>query len=235
MYEVIVLGATFAAAGIAHTYKKNCLVLEQGLQAGTEFYGALQYGTGYYESVQAEAAALAKAFAEGSIYSCDAEIYPYLQEADILFGSKLAEVEKTESGFVCTVHCVDGFHSFAAKQVIDTRCNEKMALSKTFNMLMESKETPSFSGVEIAKAGLDHHYVLRMPVALSCSFPEARAAARKIVEQFSQTQNLLLSAWMFDYQVNPDYPKTKDGILYLPSKLYKNPVLAFAAGLEVGE
>lgn len=233
MYEVIVLGATFTAAGIAHTYKKNCLVLEQSLQAGAEFYGALQYGTGYDKQVQGEAATLQERFAESNIYSCDAEIYPYLQEAEILFGSKLVSVEKTATGFRCTTHGVEGFCAFEAKQVIDTRCNEKMSLSKTFNMLMESKGTPVFSGVTAAKAGMEDHYTLTLPVSLSCDFPEARAAAQKIVRQFSETQKLLLSAWVFDYQVQEGYPKTRDGILYLPSKLYENPVLAFAAGLEV--
>lgn len=233
MYEVIVLGATFAAAGIAHTYKKSCLILEQSLQAGSEFFGALQYGTGYEKPVQGEAAALQKRFAESNIYSCDAEIYPYLQEADILFGSKIVSVERTETGFLCTAHGVEGFCTFTAKQVIDTRCDEKMSHCKTFNMLVESKQTPAFSGVTAEKAGMEDHYVLRFPVALSCGYAEARAAAKTVVEQFSESQKLLLSAWMFDYQVQEGYPKIGNGILYLPSKLYENPVMAFAAGLEV--
>lgn len=233
MYDVIVLGATFAAAGIAHTYGKSCLILEESMYAGGEFFGALQYGTGYNKKVQGEAANLQKRFEESNIYSCDAEIYPYLQEADILFGSKLVSAEKNESGFTCTIFGMDGFRTFEAKQVVDTRCSETMCLSKTFNLLLESKETPVFSGVEIANAGLGNHYVLRMPVALSCGYAAARAAAQKLVRQFSETQKLLLSAWVFDYQVQADYPQTRDGIFYLPSKLYENPVLAFAAGLEV--
>ena len=51
--------------------------------------------------------------------------------------------------------------------------------------------------------------------------------------QFSETQKLLLSAWGFDFQVKADYPKIEDGILYLPSKMYADPLLAFGAGLEV--
>ena len=47
MYETIILGATFAAAGIASRQKKKCLILEQSLQAGYEFFGALNYGTDY--------------------------------------------------------------------------------------------------------------------------------------------------------------------------------------------
>lgn len=233
MYDVIVLGATFAAAGIAHACKKNCLVLEQSMQAGGEFFGALQYGSGYEKQVQGEAAILRERFLNSNIYSCDAEIYPYLQEADVLFDTQIVSVEKTETGFLCTAHGVEGFCAYEAKRVIDTRCNAEMCHSKTFNLLVESKEMPAFTSVTIEKAGLENHHVLRLPVALSCGYADARAAAKKIVEQFSETQKLLLSAWGFDYRVKADYPKTEDGILYLPSKMYENPVQAFRAGLEV--
>ena len=39
MYDVIVLGATFAASGIARQYKERCLVIERRAQAGYEFFG----------------------------------------------------------------------------------------------------------------------------------------------------------------------------------------------------
>jgi len=47
MYEVIVLGATFTAAGIAGKLGKNCLILESRPDAGYEFFGAFHFGTGY--------------------------------------------------------------------------------------------------------------------------------------------------------------------------------------------
>ena len=43
MYDVIVLGATFAAAGIAQQHKEKCLVIERRAQAGYEFFGALDF------------------------------------------------------------------------------------------------------------------------------------------------------------------------------------------------
>lgn len=41
---------------------------------------------------------------------------------------------------------------------------------------------------------------------------------------------LLCLANDFDYNVKQEYPKYVDGILYMPSKAYKNPILAFDAG-----
>ncbi len=234
MYDVIVLGATFAAAGIAHKYKKNCLILEHGLQAGSEFFGALQFGSDYDKMPEnKEAVALQESFASSNIYSCTAQIYPYLQEANVLFDTQFVSAQKTENGFLCVTHGVEGFCTYEAKRVIDTRSNAAISISKTFNLLIESKETPVFSGVHSEKTGMENHYVLRLPVPLSCGYTQARAAAQNIVQQFSETQKLILSASAFDYQIKADYPKTREGIFYLPSKAYENPILAFEAGLEV--
>ena len=46
---------------------------------------------------------------------------------------------------------------------------------------------------------------------------------------------MILSADEFDYQVKDGYPKTEGNIFYLPSKAYENPLLAFDAGVSVGE
>lgn len=234
MYDVIVLGATFTAAGIAHTYKKKCLIIEQTFQAGNEFFGALQYGCGYDKKPkQAEAAALQEKFADRSAYAQQTEIYPYLQEADVLFGSQVSSIQKNENGFICVTYGVQGFYTFEAKQIIDTRSNDKISVSKTFNLLIKSEEEPAFSGILYEKADLEDHYILRLPIPLSQGYHEARTMVQAVVRQFSETQRLILSASFFDYQIMVDHPKAKDGILCLPSKAYNNPALAFEAGLEV--
>lgn len=238
MYDVIVLGATFAAAGIAHQYKETCLVVEHRTQAGYEFFGALHFGSGYDKNVKRkEALPLQQSFLQvnGDVYGCDAHIYPLLQEAHVLFGTQIVSVEKTDGGFLCVTHGVGGLCTYKARQVIDTRCNAEMCSSKTFNLLIESKEVPSFLDVRAEKAGKENHYVLRCPVPVSYGYAEARAAAQNVIRQFSETQKLILSAHEFDHQVKEGYPKTQDGILYLPSKAYENPVLAFEAGLGMGE
>ncbi len=44
-YEVLVLGATFAAAGLAQVPGSRCLVVDRCGQPGWEFLGALNFGT----------------------------------------------------------------------------------------------------------------------------------------------------------------------------------------------
>lgn len=234
MYDVIVLGATFAAAGIAQTYQKNCLILEQSLQAGNEFFGALQFGCDYDKKPnRKEAADLQERFMNCDTYSRHTEIYPYFQQADILFGMQVSSIQKTENGFQCTAYGVQGFYTYEAKKIIDTRSHDTISASKTFNLLIESDDPPAISGIRSEKAGLDNHYILYLSVPLSCGYAQAREMAQKVVRQFSETQKLIFSASDFDYQIKADYPKMKDGIICLPSKAYPNPVLAFEAGLEV--
>lgn len=211
MYDVIVLGATFAAAGIAQQYKEKCLVIERRLQAGYEFFGALHLDVE------------------------ESSIYPYFKGCRTLFSTELISVEKTDDGFACVTHGAKGYCTYHAKQVIDTRCSDEMCLSKTFNLLIDSKETPVFSNVNCEKAKGENRYLLSCPVPLSYGYAEARAVAQNIITQFSETQQVILSAHEFDYRVKAGYPKTENGILYLPSKAYENPDLALEAGLDIAK
>jgi len=211
MYDVIVLGATFTAAGIAQHRKEKCLVIERRAQAGYEFFGALE-------------------FTEE-----ETEIYAHFKNCHTLFCTEVVSVQKTENGFACVIHGVQGFYTYYAKNVIDTRCNDGMSLSKTYNLLIDSKEKPTFLNCRCEKTNGENRYIVYCPVPLYCGYAEARAAARNIIGQFSKTQRLILSACEFDYHIKERYPKTQNGILHLPSKAYKKPSLAFEAGQRIVE
>ncbi len=187
MYEIIVLGATYAAAGLARRYREKCLVLESRAEAGYEFFNEQ-----------------------------DDRIYSYLKECRTVFCTKLVSVEETARGYLCVTYGVDGFRSYEAKRVVDTRCNAEMSGSKTYNLLID-------------KGG--ERELLRLSVPLDCSFPEARSIAKTVIEGFS-AERLVYMADEFDYCVKAGYPKEENGILYLPSKAYETPELAFAAGYE---
>ena len=205
MYEVIVLGATYAAAGIAQKYKENCLVIERRLQGGYEFFCG----------------------------QSQEPIYEIFGRCHTVFSAEIVEIQKTEKGFTCLTHGVDGFRSYEAKDIIDTRCREDMCLSKTYDLLMESDKTPDFANVTWEQGNKDNRFVLHCPVPLDCTYPQARAIVKGIVEQFAEGQKLILSADAFTYQVKPGYPKMENGIFLLPSKAYETPDLAYAAGLQM--
>ena len=144
-------------------------------------------------------------------------------------------MQEEDGVFACVTHGVQGFATYYAKKVIDTRSNGEMSLSKTFNLLIDSKEEPAFSGCHWAKAKEENCYIVYCPVPLSYGYAQARAAAQDILRQFSETQRVVLSAYEFDYQIKEDFPKMQDGILYLPSKRYNSPQLSFEAGLHIGK
>ena len=207
MYEVIVLGATYAAAGIARQYKEKCLVIERRLQGGYEFFCG----------------------------QCQEPIYEIFGTCHTVFSAEIVEIQKSDKGFTCLTHGVDGFRSYEAKAVIDTRCREEMCLSKTYDFLMESNKTPDFANVTWEQGNKDNRFILHCAVPLDCTYPQARAAEKAIVEQFAEGQKLILSADNFTYQVKPGYPKVENGVLLLPSKAYATPTLAYEAGQEVAK
>lgn len=236
MYETIVLGATYTAAGIGLRLKKKCLILEQSFQAGGEFFGALNFGKDYHKPRKTpEGEQLyCQFFGEGATpYVRNTNIYPLLQNCDVLFGTQIVSIEKNENGFLCKTYGINGYDSFTAKNVIDTRCTANRTALKTYNLLMLSATLPSISGVEAESTGIDCHYVLRCPVSLSCDYNQAHEIAENVAYQFSDGQKLILLADEFDHYPLGDLPETANGVRILPSKAYPNPICAFEAGLEV--
>lgn len=211
MYEVIVLGAGFAAAGIARQLGERCLVIERRAKAGSEFFGALRN------------------------LGEEADLHSQFEGCHLLFCTSVVSVEKDGNGFICVTHGVDGFRTYQAKKIIDTRCLSKMCRSKTFNLLIESQDEPAFANVRWERTRWENRYLLCCPVDLSCTYSQAREMALALVKQFSEKQRLILSADVFDYQVEGEYPCIQNGIVHLPSKAYETPELAFAAGLSIGE
>ena len=206
IYEAIVIGATFAAAGIAHRYKEKCLVVERRAQGGYEFFTS-------------------QLFCEKPL-----SVYPYFSECDSAFCTEIISVTQKNDGFICLTCGVEGFQSFEGKRIVDTRCSAEMSASKTYDLLIESKHAPSFENLSCEKTSGENRYLLRCPVPLACDFAEAREIAQAIVESFSEEQRLILSADEFNYRIKEGYPKMQDGVLLLPSKAYQNPSLAFEAG-----
>jgi len=236
MFDVIVLGATFAAAGIVEAYEKNCLVLERRMDAGSEFYSALALTSEPVPFCGDEACRdFANRFEEESptAFGRDAVLYPIFQKCRTIFATELVCVRRTGDGFLCSTHGVNGFSEFEAKRIVDTRTHERFCISKSFNLLIESPETPEFDGVSWKRIDCDGRYVLHCPVPPSGNLIQARKITLETVRKFSPSQKLILSANEFDYTLTKQIPKEEDGILLLPSKAYEHPVSAFEAGAKL--
>lgn len=240
MYDFILLGATFAAAGIAKTCKGSCLILESRPQAGYEFISALHFGTDYYLPVKSSLAqSFHKTFLDRQaispdricLFDCAAPFYQLLEGIPILLNTQILCVEKKEKGFLCTVHGVSGYRTFEATQIIDTRCAPEMCVSKTYNLLIDGTGPVTLPPDVFQEPwGFSHNYILRCSVPLDANYLTARKIAMDVLNTLPPSHKLVLLADDFDYQVKGSYPQTKGGILQLPSKSYRNPILALDAG-----
>ena len=236
MFDVIILGATFAAAGLAQHYKQDCLVIEASHRAGYEFYGTLQeFPLDTYLPKQPAACALREKLMQMPvIHGSHPAIYPYFQDCHIRFGTQVAAIRREKTGFFCTVHGSQGFVTYQAKTIVDTRCSDAISQSKTYNFLMESPALPAFSGAICKETAVPGRYLVQCQLPCDCDFPQARNAMLAIMEQFTPQQRLILSADVFDYRVQPGDPQTREGIVYFPSKAYESPVHAMEAGQQLG-
>ena len=237
MFEIIVLGATFTAAGIVNRHKKKCLVIERRMQAGYEFFGALNFGCNYEKTIKSNSALLLKEkfCKEKSLFSCESLIYPYFNNTFTLFGTQIVSVAIIDGVFTCTTHGTSGYRTFKAKNIIDTRCDYRTSVSKTYNFLIESDTEPIIPSCTFTKVYGENRYVIHCPVPLSCSYSEARNIILPIIKNFSKGQRLILLANEFDYRTHISYPKKENDIIYIPSKEYDNPILAFEAGTKAGK
>ncbi|MBR3942345.1 MAG: hypothetical protein IKJ55_03220 [Clostridia bacterium] len=240
-YEIIVLGATFAAAGIAQKYGDACLIAERSTCAGYEFLNALSFGTDYKNApLSEEGKMLFKAFeSKGAfqgdricLYDCAPLLYKQLADKQVLLNTEIVSVKKTDSGFVCTLHGVSGYKTVTAKQVVDTRVHVETVQSKTLNFSLDvEKEFSGIDGMLAEKWGFERNMVMRCPLEKNASFAEARNKILDAVLQLPEDIKLLSIADCFDYTLPETCETQADGMVYLPSKAYKNPVLAFDAGV----
>ena len=245
-YDLIVLGATFTAAGLLQTCG-SCLVLERQPQAGYEFFSALRPGTGYHKPLQtAEARDLAEKFrAKGAfdrgrecLYDCASSFYSCLEGKNVLLNMEILSVEPADGGYEVTAHGVSGFRSWTAKRVIDTRVQRDTVVSKTLNMVVNSETGMPFEGmpgVETLVWGYDGDVLVKCPVPVNTGYAEARAAAAKIIDRLPWDYRLVRLSDIFDCRIPGDFPREKDGVIYLPSVSFENPLLAFDAGVLYGK
>ncbi len=240
MYDVIVFGATFFAVGIASQLGDKCLIVEKRPSAGYEFISALSFGTSYDKELKTdEAKALQKTYEERNfitenrvcLFPCSAPFYKLLENKNVLLNTEIVSAEKKEDYFVCTTYGVSGYKTFEAKKIIDTRENENICVSKTFNLLIDGDTSELSSDIAYEKWGFENQYVIKMPVSVDASYFEARREAKKIIENLPVSHKLVLSADTFDYEIKKDCITAE----LQPSKSFDNPLLSFDAGVTLGK
>ena len=243
MYDVIVLGATFAAAGLLQVYNDRCLVIERRPQAGYEFFNALNFGKGYEKKLQTkDALTLKQKFVEKNafhedrvcLFDCASSFYELLKGKNVMLNMEIINVTPTADGFSVTAHGVSGYRTYSAKRIIDTRVRRDMIAAKTLNLLIsgENCDTDDLAkGLKTENWGYETDILIKCPVDVNANYIEARRAVADTIKQLPEKYKAAMVADMFDCRLKGTYHEEKDGITYIPSCAYENPLLAFDAGI----
>ena len=245
MYDVIVIGATFAAAGLIQAYGEKCLVLERRPQAGYEFFNAVNFGTDYDTPlVSDEAKKLYDVFKEKNafngericLFKCAMPFYGLLENKNVLLNMEIISVDKLEDGYCVSAHGVSGLRTFTAKKIIDTTVHKEMIEAKSLNILVNAdSETdlvlPEELNFETKMWGYEEDTLIKCYVDADADYIMARNKIADTIELLPQAYKVALVADCFDYVIKPGYPCVKQDVTYMPSCAYKNPLLAFDAGI----
>lgn len=228
-YDLIILGATFAAAGMLAAAGERALVLEPRPDAGYEFIGALARARIPAPTLQSpQAQSLQAAFAARGVYerhggdlaAAAPAFYAALTDKHVLLETEILSCEHGEEGWCVLAHGVNGYRRFHASRVVDTRLPEELIREKSLAMriLTPEGERP-----------------VHLPVPPQADVLAARAAQRAYLQDLPADCRLLLTAECFTVHAAAPCPEEReDGIRLLPSALFDDPLLAYDAGVRLG-
>lgn len=247
-YDKVIFGATFAAAGLLTKFGGDCLVIEPKFQAGHEFLGALNFGTDYdAELTTQEAAALSEKFKEkgavsgsrGCLFHCAGLLYSKFLNKNVLLGTNIVQIEAESDGFQITVHGVKGFRTIRAKEIINTLCDNVNISKKSFHAWVRPAKkdwsVPEHITAEPLFGAFENSYIVKLPVENDCTYPQARKKLDTVLKNELSDFKLGLSADCFAVTPKKTGVFKNGGLVHLPSCGFKNPLLAFDAGVKLAE
>ena len=248
-YDTIIIGATFAAAGILESVAENCFVLERRPQAGYEFLNALKFGSFDKEPKSDKGKAFLNKLMDKGIFNeygvkffdAASTFYSYLSGKNVLLNMEIMSIEKNSIGFTVTCCGVSGIRKFTAANVIDTTPEKDNIKERSLNFLVvpENKDGNPFLGFDGMKAymcGLKSGRICRLALDDDDDYISARKKLYDLTlkEEF-KGYRLEFTADTFDIAAKSCKVSKKDGITYLTSCAFDNAVDAFDAGVVFGE
>ncbi len=242
-YDVIVLGATFLGTGIAEALGDRCLIVDRRPQAGYEFINSLKFGSGYDQPLKTEAAkSLLKNFELNGafmgdricLFECAPHFYSLLLNKNVLLNTEIISVERDGDLFAVTTHGVSGYRVHKAKTVIDTRSLPENATYKFLSFVVNSNVNAELpTDLDTVNFGYECDTVIKRRVDLCDGYSAAR---KKVFDTAVKLDGykVVMVADEFEYTFKNTASVTENGILYLPSQGFQNPVLAYDTGVVLG-
>jgi len=238
MYDNIIIGGTYAAAGFCSGSAGKNLILSRNIYI--EDYSPafrqcrLEYNTEagqvIYDYFKAEGIVN-----EGLLSPAEAAVRMYKmaeeKQWNILYQTFVSEVRQETDGYTVKVHNWEGASILHCREVIDTIPRGRI-LKKTFNALITTETSPGqYDGFEITKAYFNGQYILKCEIEPAASMTEARIALVKLLHSGKlKNPKLILTAVEFERRLECEQVP----YCVIPSCNDENPVESFEKGFEMG-
>lgn len=229
--DLVIIGATAAALGLAKTVQSNLktLIVNKTEMVAYEFVNAFQQ-----PEVYAQGALFHKEFRE--------------LEADVLLGTEVVGITRSpEGGYALELYNTAGFQTVEASQVVDTTTDspEIQLQGKTLNALIiqqQGKPVPTVEWEGFTLVPETHSQAYSTAILkLACPRSETVAAARhRLVEAWLSRPSALaewkIAAIAFAFEHTPVQGEIKadDGRRFLISAAYAGPAESQNAGIQLG-
>jgi len=186
---IAVLGASAAGIGAALARPEDTVLLEEGMLLAPEYVAAMNIRPFAKPAAQDLAIALyAQCRGLGlldeagrpHVFPLPSLLAQQLLEsrADVRLRTLVTRADRVPEGWRLTLFDAEGFHTLAARQLLDTR-EQPFGKRSLCAMLSGSGEEPSLpedSGATLLRGALPSEFALKLPVA--ADWPRARAALR---------------------------------------------------------
>lgn len=243
-YDLIIIGATFEAFGIADSFKGTKLVIEEKAKPGYEFIDSFHNGTDYDKEPETKEGKEFKEFLDekdmlGKIYVPEWAAYLSSwicrKNTPVLLMTNVLKITEYDGGYRLTVFNTEGINEFYAKQVIDTRTKD--FCGKTLGAAIYSGRFESFHE-DMKITGLtDTLTVVEVDVPDDFTYAKGREKFYEIWKNRPEQYAGCLVAAVADifFKKSPVKDrKISDNYTEVYSTYFANPLLAYDGGAKIG-
>ena len=228
-YYAVLFGATYYAAGYALSHK-NCLIIDRGINVGSEFFGECDLSAAVPTSKYGkELVRIAKDNSVVDYFSMQGALAKLMSDAgvDILLETTALGAYTKPNSDVITLYDNTGNFDIHASRVIDTTTLgtlNYLANESLRNQLCKSEQPIVKYICAATKSGF-----IKMPVPLDMSFDRAATA---LADALPEGEQIAAINYRFIYDFAESYSFSGYNYTHIPSAQFSCGIDAFEAGVK---
>jgi hypothetical protein len=259
-YDIVVLGATCAALGLAGQIKEKykILIIHDTTMIAGEFIGAYNTGSNWkYEPKEYLTKEIRNELIERnimnekgvSIYSAGSIFNKGFRELgiDILLDTKVLNIKRSDETYIIELFNCAGHSKIEADFIIDTgteRLSKTDIVTKSLNCILSNKEKdrfPDFSHKDIVFEEEQDDKFNTVIMKLNCSLESIMYKDRQLLIDLWRQMPESLKPWKIAaiglcHEIKPsfDYKQIQNNYILMPGAYYANPLIAMDEGAAKG-